>query len=107
VFAIAPGAVIGESIQLHDQGMRRPERVDFVRCLVALEHDVEPGFRQSRCAGELVVAILELAPSWPRLPRRYHAPQGGGASAPARAQENVLDCDEVEHLEPLGPIDRA
>jgi hypothetical protein len=81
-FAITTGAVVGETVELDDDAMSRPERVDLVAALLPIQQDVESRHREACLSYELVVAILELASGVLRSPRRHHAAQRRG-SAPA------------------------
>jgi hypothetical protein len=105
--AIASRPVVRESVELHDEAVRRPERVHLVGALIAMEPRVQPRRGQAGRAHELDVPVLELASRVQALPGGDRAPQPGRTSPAIGPRQDALHRPEVEALEALGPVDGA
>ena len=62
--AVAAGAVVGETVELGDEAVGRPEGVDFVDVPLALEEGVQQWAGESSLLDELVEAFLSSLRVW-------------------------------------------
>jgi hypothetical protein len=104
---IEASAVVGEAVELHDESMGRPERVDLMSSSLPIEQDVEPRRGQAGCTDELLMTVLQLTARVSWLPRGYRPSQQRGTRAPPRIGKKALDGMQVEPLQALRPVDGA